>query len=247
MFYKIYPYNNLNRVKCITGPPYEKHVQKHCDSSKYGDYNTLTLAQSACNSDKNCRGIYDSGCDNSGTFVLCPISNDLETTTITNISCVFEKIGKCNGRAFEKFYPKGNANELRCYWETWFLLFLIVRVIRTKSDGAYNSPHCGGLLSSCRENDATRLKCADALCKAQGYAVGTFVEASNNFCNSHFEYTNYFTAPYHAYALDGHDVYYGNYSNVAIITADCTPSGEHIMTLPMFWWKCLWTNMLPNH
>ena len=130
-----------------------------------------------------------------------------------------------------------NANELRCYWETWFLLFLIVRVIRTKSDGAYNSPHCGGLLSSCRENDATRLKCADALCKAQGYAVGTFVEASNNFCNSHFEYTNYFTAPYHAYALDGHDVYYGNYSNVAIITADCTPSGEHFMTLPMFWCK----------
>ena len=124
---------------------------------------------------------------------------------------------------------KLNVNRLRVIDKHKSFLYL-VSVIRTKSNGAYNSPHCGGLLSSCKENDANKLECADALCKAQGYSVGTFVNSSNNFCTSHFEYTNYLSPPYHAYSLDGHDVYYGNYSNVAIITADCTPSGEPTLT-----------------
>ena len=100
-------------------------------------------------------------------------------------------------------------------------------IIRTESNGAYNSPHCGGLLSSCTVNATTKKECADALCKAQGYSLGTFIKSSNDFCTSHFDNTNNLKAPYHAYSLDANDVYYGNYDKVAMITADCTPYGKN--------------------
>ena len=62
---------------------------KHCYSNKYGEYSTLSLAQSACDSDSNCRGVYDESCDNSGSFYLCLISAGLEAST--GGSCVYEK------------------------------------------------------------------------------------------------------------------------------------------------------------
>ena len=69
---------------------YQQRNLKHCASNDYGSYLTLTLAQSACSSDSNCRGVYDTSCDNSGSFYLCPISADLK---ISSRSCVYEKIG----------------------------------------------------------------------------------------------------------------------------------------------------------
>ena len=62
---------------------------KHCYSNKYGEYSTLSLAQSACDSDSNCRGVYDEYCDNE-KFTLCPISAALEESTAD--SCVYDKV-----------------------------------------------------------------------------------------------------------------------------------------------------------
>ena len=68
---------------------------KHCNSytgtihGKYGNYSTLSLAQSACDSDSNCRGVYDDVCENTGPFHLCPISADLEESPS---NCVYEKV-----------------------------------------------------------------------------------------------------------------------------------------------------------
>ena len=67
---------------------YERQNLKHCYPNKYGAYSTLALAKSACNSDLNCRGVYDLSCDNSGSFYLCPISAGLRKS---GSSCVYQK------------------------------------------------------------------------------------------------------------------------------------------------------------
>ena len=63
---------------------------KHCEYNAYGYYSTLSLAQSACDLDSNCGGVYDSSCDNSGLFKLCPESASLEASTAG--SCVYVKV-----------------------------------------------------------------------------------------------------------------------------------------------------------
>ena len=74
---------------CFWGLPYEQQNSKHCAKNKYGEYSTLPLAQSACDSDSNCRGVYDEHCDNSAPFNLCLISAGLEASSTG--SCVYEK------------------------------------------------------------------------------------------------------------------------------------------------------------
>ena len=64
---------------------------KYCANAyAYGDYSTLSLTQSACDSDSNCRGVYDPSCDDSGSFKLCPISAGLEASSAG--SCVYVKV-----------------------------------------------------------------------------------------------------------------------------------------------------------
>ena len=65
-------------------------MSKHCGSGfSYGSYSTFSLAQSACDSDWKCGGVYDDDCYNSGTFTLCRISEDLEASIVD--SCVYKK------------------------------------------------------------------------------------------------------------------------------------------------------------
>ena len=65
---------------------------KYCANAyAYGDYSTLSLAQSACDSDSSCGGVYDYSCDNSGSFKLCHISEGhIEASTAR--SCVYVKV-----------------------------------------------------------------------------------------------------------------------------------------------------------
>ena len=70
---------------------YERRNMIHCANDGYGRYSKLSLAKSDCDLDPKCRGVYDSNCDNSNTFYLCPVSVPLESTWRT--SCVYEKIG----------------------------------------------------------------------------------------------------------------------------------------------------------
>ena len=63
---------------------------KHCESNAYGYFSTLSQAQSACDSDSNCGGVYDYSCDNSFSFELCPISASLEASKAG--SCVYLKV-----------------------------------------------------------------------------------------------------------------------------------------------------------
>ena len=81
----------LDNIKFIhiTGISYEKRTAKYCPN-EYESYNTLSLAQAACNYDSKCRGVYDGNCDNS-TLSLCPLSEELKPSA--SGSCVYEKIG----------------------------------------------------------------------------------------------------------------------------------------------------------
>ena len=74
---------------CFKGISYERQNSNHCANTKYEEYSTLSIAQSACDSDSNCRGVYDGDCDNSGSFNLCLISAGLEASS--SGSCVYEK------------------------------------------------------------------------------------------------------------------------------------------------------------
>lgn len=86
------------------------------------------------------------------------------------------------------------------------------------------SPHCSSL-GVCEYNDATKKACANALCIAQGYPIGTFVEASNNFCTSSYTPDNVYV-----YRLDVKDIVFvdhlTNANREAKITADCAWRGD---------------------
>ena len=92
-------------------------------------------------------------------------------------------------------------------------------------------------------NATSSKECADALCTAQGFSLGSFIKSSNDFCTSHFEYLNDLKAPYFAYSLNADDVYYGKYDKVAIITADCTPSGRLLSFKLETMWGILSSNI----
>ena len=63
-----------------------KRVQKHCANDDYGSYSTLGAAGEACLADPNCYGVYDSGCNGTGSYSLCP-SRNLSTSWFG--SCVY--------------------------------------------------------------------------------------------------------------------------------------------------------------
>ena len=99
----------------------------------------------------------------------------------------------------------------------------IVRVASTGLVAA--SPHCSSF-RTCEYTYATKQECANVLCKARGYSGGSFVEASNNFCNSsHSSIYSY------VYRLDLNSVAHRNYDAEAMITADCTISGNFCKTV----------------
>ena len=61
---------------------------KHC-SDEYGNFDTLTKAQEACDDDNNCQGVYDYECDPARPFHLCPKGS--ATKLAESNSCVWEK------------------------------------------------------------------------------------------------------------------------------------------------------------
>ena len=46
-------------------------------------------------------------------------------------------------------------------------------------------PHCSSS-SNCTFNAESKQKCAEALCKAQGFNSGMFLQSSNNFCTNNY-------------------------------------------------------------
>ena len=105
------------------------------------------------------------------------------------------------------------------------------QVVRVKSTGNdATSPHCSWF-TTCEYNEDTKQECAKALCRAQGYSGGSFVEASNNFCTEGISHNG----DIWVYALKMSTLYKGknyagqilkyNTGNEAIVTADCTRSG----------------------
>ena len=77
------------------------------------------------------------------------------------------------------------------------------------------SPHCSWY-KSCEYNTNTKQECAEALCKASGYAEGLFVKDSNNFCTSSFT-----TGSIWVYELDRKEIIKDAAEFEAQITADC--------------------------
>ena len=72
----------------ISGDIYKKLSLKHCNTNKYGSYTTLNLAKLACLSDANCRGVYDTGCNDKDEYTLCDGSRGFDKS---GSSCVYEK------------------------------------------------------------------------------------------------------------------------------------------------------------
>ena len=93
----------------------------------------------------------------------------------------------------------------------YFLGF--IRVTSTGEDAS--SPHCSWS-DSCQYDDASKGKCANALCQAKGYLSGSFVNSSNNFCNVSFTSDSVFL-----YMVDTNITEQGSYNAEASITADC--------------------------
>ena len=78
----------------------------------------MPLAQSACDSDSNCKGVYDEYCDNSAPFNLCLMSAGLEASIYG--SCVYEKTAGiyhfnscCSGVKFKTFLWYQYSNKLQ--------------------------------------------------------------------------------------------------------------------------------------
>jgi len=67
-----------------------KVEKKHCSGNSFSKtYPDLQTAQTACEQlgSKWCAGVYDSGCDNKGSFKLCMSGKALENSKFS--SCVY--------------------------------------------------------------------------------------------------------------------------------------------------------------
>jgi len=96
------------------------------------------------------------------------------------------------------------------------IIFIFIDTVIVKSDGLTDaSPHCSWL-SDCEYTEATKNECADALCKAQGFIVGKFLESSNNFCTDSFTDDSCYV-----YILENNQIEYEQWPNEAQITAEC--------------------------
>ena len=70
------------------GISFNKHSLKHCSGNTVGSsYSSLSAAEAACRTNSHCTGVYDSNCDNRGSFYLCN-SAALQTSSG---SCVYTK------------------------------------------------------------------------------------------------------------------------------------------------------------
>ena len=90
---------------------------------------------------------------------------------------------------------------------------VIIRVTSTGDDAS--SPHCSWY-STCQYDDASKSKCANALCKAKGYHSGSFVDSSNDFCDVSLTSDAVFV-----YLVDKDRIEQLNLPAQARITADC--------------------------
>ena len=73
----------------ISVADYTKVLDTHCDDDAYGSYDTIDQAKSACDSDSNCKGVYDNSCDGETRISLCSFGSDSQKSTIG--SCVYIK------------------------------------------------------------------------------------------------------------------------------------------------------------
>ena len=89
----------------------------------------------------------------------------------------------------------------------------ITRVTSTGMDAS--SPHCS-YLSTCHYDEASKLECAKALCKAKGYPGGLFVESSNDFCVESLTADSVYV-----YFLDTNTIQISQENAESMITADC--------------------------
>ena len=79
---------------CNAGTSWVKQSLKHCSGNTVGSaYSYLSAAQAACSTNSQCSGVYDSGCDNSGSFYQCD-SASLQTSSS---SCVYTRSGTGSG------------------------------------------------------------------------------------------------------------------------------------------------------
>ena len=79
-------------------------------------------------------------------------------------------------------------------------------------------PHCSSS-SNCQFSAKTKQKCAEALCKAQGFNSGIFLEISNNFCNTSYSSRKGWA---YLYDIDRKGLQTSGSFPEAMITADCT-------------------------
>ena len=89
----------------------------------------------------------------------------------------------------------------------------VTRVTSTGRDTS--SPHCS-YSSTCHYDEASKLECAHALCKAKGYPGGLFVESSNDFCVRSLTADSVYV-----YLLDTHTIQISQNNAESRITADC--------------------------
>ena len=121
-------------TKCSPGtsPCATKNVKKHCAGKTLDvTYTTLATARDACIAKGSaCFGVYDSGCDRTGTIKLCDATKVARATLSTSgSSCVYEKPAGTatsqgifvNGQELVVFYDRtitwGGKNEAACQWQ----------------------------------------------------------------------------------------------------------------------------------
>ena len=101
--------------------------------------------------------------------------------------------------------------------------------VRVTSDGSYAKPDCSWSLS-CSWNEQAQQACAHALCTRAGYSSGTFVQSSNNPCNSGIPDRD--GGSEWAYQLDISSYQSAGFHDVAEITAMCATSSGSVTSSP---------------
>ena len=95
-------------------------------------------------------------------------------------------------------------------------IFILKDTVIVISDGLTDaSPHCSWF-NTCEYTEGTKNECAYALCKAQGFSGGKFLNASNDFCTESFTDDSCYI-----YRIDTDEIVHTTPRDEAQITAEC--------------------------
>ena len=92
--------------RLILAITFRRIVGANCGEKTYGRYSTLDIAKTVCVEDLDCAAVTGEGCDDKGTYSVCPYQTYMPNKDGSS-SCIYEKkngTGKTKNTSPSRYY-----------------------------------------------------------------------------------------------------------------------------------------------